>query len=54
MDKDDYFQNQKDQVIYTLKQEIYALQCKVGNYDLLRKNMIELELKYRELLLAKA
>jgi hypothetical protein len=37
-----------------LKQEIYAQECKIGNYDVLRKNMINLELKYRELLLAKS
>tara|TARA_B110000285_G_scaffold126674_1_gene142808 strand:+ start:355 stop:513 length:159 start_codon:yes stop_codon:yes gene_type:complete len=30
------------------------MQSKIGNYDILRKNMIDLELNYRELLMKKA
>lgn len=54
LNNDEYFQGPKDQVINALKQEIYSLQCKIGDYDILRKNMIEMELKYRDMVMNKA
>jgi hypothetical protein len=30
------------------------MQSKIGNYDILRKNMIDLELNYRDLIMKKA
>jgi hypothetical protein len=30
------------------------MQSKIGNYDILRKNMVDLELQYRELLMNKS
>lgn len=52
--QDQYFTGPKDQIIHQLEQEIYEMQSKIGNYDILRKNMIDLELNYRELLMKKA
>ena len=52
--KDQYFQGPKDQIIYSLQNEIYELKSKIGNYDILRKNMIDLELRYRDMVVNKA
>ena len=51
--QDQYFSGPKDVIIQTLQSEIYQQKGKIGNYDILRKNMIELELKYRDLLVNK-
>lgn len=37
-----------------MKSEIYSLESKIGNYDILRKQMIELEIQYRDLLVTKS
>ena len=42
--QDQYFSGPKDQIIQTLQAEIYQQKSKIGNYDILRKSMIELEL----------
>ena len=54
MESGQYFKGPKDQAIHTLKQEMYALQTKIGDYDVLRKNMIDLEMRYRDLLVQRA
>jgi len=51
--QDQYFSGPKDNIIQTLQAEIYQQKGKIGNYDILRKNMIELELQYRDLLVNK-
>ena len=50
---DQYFKHPKDIIIQQLEQEIYSLRSKMGNYDILRKQMVELELEYRQLMLSK-
>ena len=51
---EEYFRGPKDGIIHNLQNEIFELRSKLGNYDILRKNMIELELKYRDLYCRKA
>ena len=49
-----YFTGSKDQIIHQLSNEVKTTQQKIGNYDILRKNMVDLELSYRDLLMNKS
>ena len=51
---EEYYKHPKDAIIHKLKSEIYSLESKIGNYDILRKQMIELEIQYRDLMVSKS
>ena len=49
---DSAFRHPKDATITQLEQQIYGLQAQTGNYDVVRTQLIELEIQYRNMMLS--